>query len=76
VWALMSNGKTMFAMPRIGILNHIIHDRGRLSVYLWMNKAPVPSIYGPSGNEGRMQRNVGGSCRIVSRISAGRRDAE
>ncbi|MGA9885664.1 MAG: DinB family protein [Candidatus Acidiferrales bacterium] len=59
VWSLMNNGKAMFAMPRIGmlrsmVLNHIIHHRGQLSVYLRMNKAPVPSIYGPSGDEGRM----------------------
>jgi uncharacterized damage-inducible protein DinB len=59
MWSLKSNGNTMFAMPRIGMirslmLNHIIHHRGQLSVYLRMNKAPVPSIYGPSGDEGRM----------------------
>jgi uncharacterized damage-inducible protein DinB len=59
VWALMNNGKTIFAMPRIAalrsmMLNHIIHHRGQLSVYLRMNKAPVPSIYGPSADEGRM----------------------
>ncbi|HVB86928.1 MAG TPA: DinB family protein [Candidatus Dormibacteraeota bacterium] len=59
MWALKNNGNTMFAMPRIGILrsmilNHIIHHRGQLSVYLRMNKVPVPSIYGPSADEGRM----------------------
>lgn len=59
MWALKNNGNTMFAMPRIGMirslmLNHVIHHRGQLSVYLRMNKAPVPSIYGPSGDEGRM----------------------
>lgn len=58
-WSLMNNGKAIFAMPRIGVLrtmvlNHIIHHRGQLSVYLRMNKVPVPSIYGPSADEGRM----------------------
>jgi len=58
-WTLMNGGKTFFAMPRIAvlrsmILNHIIHHRGQLSVYLRMNKVPVPSIYGPSGDEGSM----------------------
>jgi uncharacterized damage-inducible protein DinB len=58
-WTLMNNGKTFFSMPRIGalrsmILNHVIHHRGQLSVYLRMNKVPIPSIYGPSGDEGRM----------------------
>jgi uncharacterized damage-inducible protein DinB len=57
VWSLMNNGKMIFALPRAGvvrsmILNHIIHHRGQLSVYLRMNRAPVPSIYGPSGDEG------------------------
>lgn len=59
VWSLMNNGKTIFAMPRAAvvrsmILNHIIHHRGQLSVYLRMNRAPVPSIYGPSADEGQL----------------------
>jgi uncharacterized damage-inducible protein DinB len=46
-------------MPRIAvmrgmILNHVIHHRGQLSVYLRMNQVPIPSMYGPSGDEGRM----------------------
>jgi uncharacterized damage-inducible protein DinB len=56
-WTLMNGGKTFLAMPRIQILrgmilNHVIHHRGQLSVYLRMNEVPVPSIYGPSGDEG------------------------
>jgi uncharacterized damage-inducible protein DinB len=59
VWTLMNGGKTFFAMPRVAvmrnmILNHVIHHRGQLSVYLRMNQVPVPSIYGPSGDEGSM----------------------
>ncbi|HEX4001260.1 MAG TPA: DinB family protein [Candidatus Acidoferrales bacterium] len=58
-WTLLNGGKTFFSMPRIQvlrsmILNHIIHHRGQLSVYLRMNQVPVPSIYGPSGDEGSM----------------------
>jgi uncharacterized damage-inducible protein DinB len=58
-WTLLNGGKTFFAMPRIQvlrgmILNHVIHHRGQLSVYLRMNQVPVPSIYGPSGDEGSM----------------------
>lgn len=58
-WTLLNGGKTFFSMPRIDvlrsmILNHIIHHRGQLSVYLRMNQVPVPSIYGPSGDEGAM----------------------
>jgi len=56
-WTLQNAGKTMFSMPRVMalrslMLNHIIHHRGQLSVYLRMNNAPVPSIYGPSADEG------------------------
>ena len=58
-WTLLNGGKTFFSMPRIQvlrgmILNHVIHHRGQLSVYLRMNQVPIPSIYGPSGDEGRM----------------------
>jgi uncharacterized damage-inducible protein DinB len=58
-WTLLNGGKTFFSMPRVTvlrsmILNHIIHHRGQLSVYLRMNQVAIPSIYGPSGDEGRM----------------------
>ena len=58
-WSLIAGGKTMFSLPRIGVLrsfvlNHIIHHRGQLSVYLRLNDVPVPSIYGPSADEGNM----------------------
>jgi uncharacterized damage-inducible protein DinB len=46
-------------MPKIAtvrtfVFNHIIHHRGQLSVYLRLNDIPVPSIYGPSADEGQM----------------------
>lgn len=58
-WSLVSGSKTMFTMPRIAILrgfimNHMIHHRGQLTVYLRLNDVPVPSIYGPSADEGSM----------------------
>jgi len=58
-WSLQNAGKTVFSMPRIAVLrsmimNHVIHHRGQLSVYLRMNNVPVPSIYGPSADEGSM----------------------
>ena len=33
------------------VLNHLIHHRGQLSVYLRMHDVPLPSIYGPSADE-------------------------
>ena len=55
-WTLKSGGKEVFTMPRIAVLrnfvlNHMIHHRGQLTVYLRMLEVPVPSIYGPSGDE-------------------------
>ncbi len=58
-WTLLHAGKTVLTMPRIGVLrsfvlNHIIHHRAQLGVYLRLNDVPVPSIYGPSADEGTM----------------------
>jgi uncharacterized damage-inducible protein DinB len=56
MWSLKMGGQTMFSMPRVAVLrsmimNHIIHHRGQLSLYLRMNDVPVPAIYGPSADE-------------------------
>lgn len=55
-WTLMSNGKTILTLPKIAVLrsflmNHMIHHRAQLGVYLRLNDIPVPSIYGPSADE-------------------------
>lgn len=55
-WALQSNGKDLLSMPKIAVirffvLNHIIHHRAQLGVYLRLNDVAVPSIYGPSADE-------------------------
>ena len=55
-WALQSNGQTLFSMPRVAVvrtfvLNHSIHHRAQLGVYLRLNDVPVPSTYGPSADE-------------------------
>jgi uncharacterized damage-inducible protein DinB len=56
-WTLKANDKTIFTMPRIAVLrsfimNHTIHHRAQLGVYLRLNDLPVPAIYGPSADEG------------------------
>ena len=55
-WTLLSNGKTIMTLPKIAVLrsfvmNHMIHHRAQLGVYLRLNDIPVPSIYGPSADE-------------------------
>ena len=55
-WSLVSGGQALFTMPRIAVLrgfvlNHTIHHRAILCVYLRLNDIPVPALYGPSGDE-------------------------
>jgi uncharacterized damage-inducible protein DinB len=55
-WTLERDGKTVMALPRIGMvrsimLNHWYHHRGQLLVYLRLLDVPVPSVYGPSADE-------------------------
>lgn len=56
VWTMSRGSDTLFTMPRasafrVFVMNHVIHHRGQLSVYLRLNDVPVPSIYGPSADE-------------------------
>jgi uncharacterized damage-inducible protein DinB len=56
-WTLKSQGKEVFTMPKANVLrsfvmNHMIHHRGQMSVYLRLQNIAVPSLYGPSGDEG------------------------
>ena len=41
------------AALRKWVLNHTIHHRAQLTVYLRQNGIPVPALYGPSADEGR-----------------------
>jgi uncharacterized damage-inducible protein DinB len=46
----------MLTLPRAAVLrnfvlNHNVHHRAQLGVYLRLNDVPVPSIYGPSADE-------------------------
>lgn len=58
-WSLLMGGKPVMTMPRAAVLrsfvlSHTIHHRAQLGVYLRLNDIPVPSIYGPSADEGAM----------------------
>jgi uncharacterized damage-inducible protein DinB len=55
-WSLLRAGQTVMTLPRIAVLrgfvlNHSIHHRAQLGVYLRLNNIPVPAIYGPSADE-------------------------
>jgi uncharacterized damage-inducible protein DinB len=54
-WTLKNGGKSMFSMPRVAVLrsfvlNHAVHHRGQLSVYLRLLDVPIPNIYGPTAD--------------------------
>jgi len=56
-WSLKRDGHTIFTMPRAAVwrsfvISHIVHHRGQLALYLRLNDVPVPSMYGPSADEG------------------------
>lgn len=55
-WEGKAGGNTLMKLPKVAlfravVLNHWIHHRGQLSVYLRLLDVPVPSIYGPSADE-------------------------
>ncbi len=54
-WSLTRGEKVLFTTPRgetaRNTINHLIHHRGQLSVYLRLLDVPVPSIYGPTADE-------------------------
>jgi uncharacterized damage-inducible protein DinB len=58
-WRLHMGERTIFTMPRIGVLrgsvlNHMIHHRGQMTVYLRLNDVPLPPLYGPTADEGSL----------------------
>jgi uncharacterized damage-inducible protein DinB len=54
-WRLLVSGKVVSEQPRHIVLrdtlNHLAHHRGQLTVYLRLNDATVPAIYGPSADD-------------------------
>src|SRR5207247_483705 len=57
LWSLLHGGNKIFTMPRAAVMrsfvmNHLIHHRAQLGVYLRLIAVPVASIYGPAGDGG------------------------
>jgi uncharacterized damage-inducible protein DinB len=56
-WRLKVSGNVVSAEPRHVVIRdtfaHLAHHRGQLTVYLRLNNAPVPAIYGPSADDQR-----------------------
>ena len=54
-WSLKRNGQVLFTAPRAVVarqnINHLVHHRGQLTVYLRQLDVPIPSIYGPTADE-------------------------
>jgi len=55
-WSLMAGGKTLFTMPRWMVqrsfmMNHLIHHRAQLGLYLRLCGVPIPGMYGPSADD-------------------------
>jgi len=54
-WTLKTGDRVHFTMPKAAVyrsfcINHVIHHRGQLSVYLRLRNVPLPSIYGPTAD--------------------------
>ena len=54
-WSLKHSGHVLFTSPRGVVvrqtINHLVHHRGQLTVYLRLLDVPVPSLYGPTADE-------------------------
>jgi len=55
-WRYKYGEQVIFELPRLTViramaLNHLIHHRGQLSVYLRLLNVPLPPVYGPTADE-------------------------
>ena len=55
LFSLKANGQVLFSSPKnenvSSTINHWVHHRGQLTVYMRLNDIPVPSVYGPSADD-------------------------
>jgi len=49
----VADERPRYMMIRDAVFSHLAHHRGQLTVYLRLNEALVPAVYGPSADEGR-----------------------
>jgi uncharacterized damage-inducible protein DinB len=57
-WRLLSGNRVLaegarYVMISDAVFSHLAHHRGQLTVYLRLNEAAVPALYGPSADEGQ-----------------------
>lgn len=57
-WKLLAGGKVVMDTTRLEMLtdtiNHWVHHRGQMTVYLRLMGATVPALYGPSADDARL----------------------
>jgi uncharacterized damage-inducible protein DinB len=63
-WSLTFGGHTVMSMPRAAVMrgvvmNHLIHHRAQLGVFLRLNDVAIPGMYGPSADEPRFATAAG-----------------
>ena len=56
-WTMKQGAHEILTMPKVAvfrsfIMNHMIHHRGQLTVYLRLRNVPLPALYGPTADEG------------------------
>lgn len=56
LWTFRRGPSIVFTLPRAAVIramamNHLVHHRGQLTVYLRLLNIPVPGLYGPSADE-------------------------
>ena len=56
MWTLRMGDHVIFTLPKVAVIrgsaiNHMIHHRGQLSVFLRLLDVPVPGMYGPSADD-------------------------
>jgi uncharacterized damage-inducible protein DinB len=59
IWTFKYEGKVYLSMPRSEVMrgtvmNHMIHHRAQLGVFLRLNNVAIPGMYGPSADDANL----------------------